>query len=499
VIRRFCGLALLLCLGACTSLQPIDKAEQTTPAAADAPFWVAASEVAPPEWFVLLNDGPSALDWRLRAIDSAVEQIDLQTFLWHADVAGTAIIDHLLWAAERGVQVRALIDDSLLLREESLLRAFARHERVQLRVFNPSQARSSDLLLRAVLNSGEHRRLDHRMHNKALVVDNRVAIIGGRNLADEYFGLDEAANFRDIELMAGGSVVAEISSAFDDYWNSAWTFPIDTLDDGEITDADLAALRNNSLPQALYRDEDAEQRDARWLELVQSALPGNATLFVDRAPELNPAAPEDAPVQVANELVTLFDEARSEVVVVSAYLIPTPELEGAVRRAIDRGVRIRILTNSLGSNNHIAAHGAYRNYIESLLDSGAELHEVRTDARDRSRYMLSPAGRKILALHAKALIIDDDRVFVGSANLDPRSLRLNTEIGLLVEGEALNRHLRDALEADFLVENAWRLELRDDRVYWINDSEETDSIPADSQLQRFEDWVFSLLPIEGEL
>jgi putative cardiolipin synthase len=243
-----------------------------------------------------------------------------------------------------------------------------------------------------------------------------------------------------------------------------------------------------------------EELVAKWIDLVAGADTGDAILYVDDPPEDNPRNPEDAPVQVAIELVRLFDSAESEIVIVSAYLIPTPHLEGAVERAIDRGVRVRILTNSIASNNHLTAHSAYRNHIGTLLEQGAELHEVRTDARDRDRYMLQPIGHKKLALHAKALIIDYDKVFIGSANLDPRSLRMNTEMGLLIESDQFNKKLRSALEDDFSTANAWRLELQEDgRVFWVSDDQTLESQPATSFMQRIEDWFFSNMPIEGEL
>ena len=196
----------------------------------------------------------------------------------------------------------------------------------------------------------------------------------------------------------------------------------------------------------------------------------------------------------------ILDAATEEVLIVSAYLIPTPELEGAVERAIGRGVRIRMLTNSIRSNNHLTAHSAYRNHIRALLDNGAELHEVRIDASDRDIYMLSPIEEKQLALHAKALVIDFDKVFIGSANLDPRSLRINTEMGLLIESEALNAEVRKAVTPDFSQTNAWLLELDEDgRVIWVSHDATLTEQPAASMLQRIEDWFFSHLPIEDEL
>ncbi|MEE4163667.1 MAG: phospholipase D-like domain-containing protein, partial [Woeseiaceae bacterium] len=324
---------------------------------------------------------------------------------------------------------------------------------------------------------------------------------GGRNLADEYFGLDEGPNFRDLELLLGGPIVQTVADEFDDYWNDRWSFPIETISHASASPEMLdEARRITDEATHVHEESSTEELAERWLAAIAAADHGESRLFADEPPEDNPKNRDEAPVEVANELVRLFDEADSEILIVSAYLIPTPDLEGAVQRAIDRGVRVRILTNSISSNNHLTAHAAYRNHIDTLLESGVELHEVRTDAKDRERYILTPIGRKTLALHAKALVIDDDKVFIGSANLDPRSLRINTEMGFLVTSRVFNEEVRRALEGDFSAENAWRLELQEDgRVFWVSDDETLESQPATSFMQRIEDWFFSHLPIEGEM
>jgi putative cardiolipin synthase len=494
-------LLLLIMTGGCTSLQPVDVVPEYSAAPAEAPIWDAIDATAPDDWHALLNDGPTALDWRLRVIDSANRSITFQTFLWHFDTAGAMVLDHLMRAADRGVNVRILIDDSFLVHEDQLLLALAAHRNIEYRVFNPFKRRGGGLATRQLLNIAEFKRLDHRMHNKAMVIDNRVAIVGGRNVADEYFGLDESGNFRDLELIVGGKVVRRISEAFDTYWNDRWSFPIETISHRTASAEELAQARHiTGEARHIHTEESPEQRLGQWLSLIATADTGRAILFVDEPPEDNPKNRDEFPIQVANELVALFDGAESEIIIISAYLIPTPALEGAVVRALDRGVRVRILTNSIGSNNHLSAHSAYRNHIGTLVQNGAELHEVRTDAKDRGRYMLAPIARKKMALHAKALVIDDDKVFVGSANLDPRSLRINTEMGFLVVSETFNQSVRSALRGDFSPANAWRLELQDSGdIYWVSDEETLKSQPASSFMQRVEDWFFAHALPEGEL
>ena len=500
-IRRSALVFAGLLAAGCTSLQPVDLPPEYTAAPADTRLWETLADERPGDWYALLNDGLGALDWRLRAIDSATESVDLQTFLWSVDTVGSLVLDHLVAAAERGVAVRLLVDDSFLLGKDDILLELAYHPNIEYRIYNPYKRRSNNVVTRQALNLAEFHRLDHRMHNKAMIVDNRVAIVGGRNLADEYFGLHAVANFRDLEVMVGGPIALEITAEFDSYWNDHWSVPIESLSHVTHTAADLDAARAVRVANLhIHAEQSDTERLEEWRALTSTAVDGEATLFADDPPEENPAEAREAPVQVANALMEILDAATEEVLIVSAYLIPTPELEGAVERAIGRGVRIRMLTNSIRSNNHLTAHSAYRNHIRALLDNGAELHEVRIDASDRDIYMLSPIEEKQLALHAKALVIDFDKVFIGSANLDPRSLRINTEMGLLIESEALNAEVRKAVTPDFSQTNAWLLELDEDgRVIWVSHDATLTEQPAASMLQRIEDWFFSHLPIEDEL
>jgi len=501
-MRLFVILTVLtLFVSGCSTLKPVQLPDEYTLPPSDAPLWQSLVEIRPDNWFVLLNDGKSALDWRLTAIDSAVESIDLQTFLWDFDTAGSLILDRLVSAADRGVMVKILVDDTFLISEDQILVGLADHPKIEYRVFNPFKRRASGFVSREILNLNEFQRLDHRMHNKAMIVDNRIAIVGGRNLADEYFGLHSEANFRDLELLVGGPIVREISASFDNYFNDNWSLPIDMLTHIEPNFIDLDSVRHVRDP-AVYEYEEVSSEDRRWLwaDAVRKAFGGEASLFVDKPPVENPAADSSAPVQLAMQMIELLDEAEKQVLIISAYLIPSIDLEGAIKRTVKRGVDVRILTNSIRSNNHLAAHSAYRKHINELLTDGAKLHEVRVDARDRHLYMFPPTNKKSLALHAKALVIDWDKVFIGSANLDPRSLRLNTEMGLLVYSEALNAEVRSMVESDFSQDNAWHLKLDEDgNIIWVSGNVVLTSQPAGSFMQRIEDWFFMHLPIEDEM
>jgi putative cardiolipin synthase len=494
-------LTVTLTYGCSGSLQPVDSPVEVTPPPEQTGQWQELGAVREDAWFEILNVGSEAFDWRLRAIDSATDSIDFQTFIWELDAVGQQVREHLLAAAARGVFVRVLVDDSFILDADQALLDIDRHSNIELKVFNPYKRRSSDAAMREILNLGEFHRLDHRMHNKVLVVDNRIAIIGGRNIATHYFGYHETDNFRDMELVVGGPVAPELASGFDTYWNDRWSFPVEAI-------MEQRAGPGRAEPVVLTDDRGADwhteqttgQRLEDWKRLEMSAHPGRATLLLDHAPETTPSDVDEAPVQVGNALIGAIDAAKSEIWLVSAYLIPTPELEAAIERAEKRGVEVRMLTNSISSNNHLTAHSAYRKHINSLVKMGVDLYEVRDDAKDRDLYIESPVEDKSLCLHAKVMVFDNDTVFVGSANLDPRSLRINTEMGLLIESPSLNRELRRFLQPDFSPRNAWSLRLDErGRMTWVSDDEVLLHQPTSSFMRRIEDWFLTLLPIENEM
>lgn len=491
----------LLFLSGCRSFKPIDLPDETSVAPVENRLWAAVESGHSGNGFVLLNDGSAALEWRERMIDSATVALDLQTFLWKEDRTGLLLFRRILEAADRGVKIRLLIDDAFTTGENNLIYALDQHPGIEFRIYNPFRHRYDSMALRELMNLGEFSRLDHRMHNKVMIADSRAAIIGGRNLADEYFGHHESGNFRDMELLCSGPVVQDLSRCFDAYWNSNWSFPASRILNKPSAKNDLSHTRTRLQETASTGlQEDPAARRNRWIEMTRLAMDGKATLLVDEPALLNPAREEELPDQLSNALLPWIDRAEKELILVSAYLIPTPELEAAVERAENRGVEVRILTNSLRSNNHISAHSAYRHHLRRLIGHGAELHEVRSMAKDRSRYMLMPVDEKHLGLHAKLLLIDDRYAFIGSANLDPRSLHLNTEIGLMIDSPEINHQLRELLTLDFHRRNAWHVQRSDHgKMIWVSDDTTLTCQPADSEFQRLEDWFLGVLPLEEKM
>ena len=306
--RTLTAVAAVLFLTACAGgLQPVDSPDEFTPAASQAMQWQALESVRRDDWFHVLNTGSEALDWRLRAIDSAVDSIDLQTFIWSLDGSGGAIRQHLLDAAARGVFVRVLVDDSFILDADRELLDIDRHANIELKVFNPYKRRSSHAALRETLNLGEFHRLNHRMHNKVMVIDNRVALLGGRNLADHYFGYDESDNFRDMEVVTGGAVVHDLADGFDLYWNNEWSFPVAAVMEQRAGPGSPTPVHlNSSLPPDAHREQSAHERLQAWLSVARSAHSGKARLLLDQPPVGDVADATQAPIQVGQQLLSLI-------------------------------------------------------------------------------------------------------------------------------------------------------------------------------------------------
>ena len=501
-------LAVLLLAGCATPLKPESQPESFAltpdpPGVAWAPLLDNLPGSRELSWFDLQDVGPEALRWRLAMMDTATTSIDAQYFIWKEDAVGSLLMERLLHAADRGVRVRLLIDDSFLSGEDEMMLAVDAHPNVEMRIFNPFQQRSSSMSLRYLENLNDYARTNHRMHNKLLIADGQVAIAGGRNIASEYFDFNREENFRDFDVLTTGKVLPEISSSFDDYWNSGWAYPVTIVDQRRAHASELASLRKRLRSNASELDDwqaaadtDPQTLPARWAALAGTLLPGKARVLEDD-PHIEGVS---LPVQAADHISRLFSTTSKEAMSVSAYLIPSDELLQMARELTDRGVRIRALTNSLASNNHIAAHTAYRHRRKQIVEAGVELHELRPDPAERSHFEAPGFGAEIVRLHAKILILDQRLVFVGTINTDPRSMVLNTEVSLMIDSPELASGILAAFAPDFLPENSWRVTLDDKgALQWQSGDEVLTRQPAASVWHRLGDAFFGLLPIDSQM
>lgn len=502
-------LVAVLLLGACAS--PLKPTPQPVSHTLGAPSRTAAWQpllgnlpsARPASWFDAQDAGPDALFWRLASIDTATTSIDAQYFIWKLDAVGSLLLERVLQAADRGVRVRLLLDDSFLSGEDMDLVAAAAHPNLEMRVFNPFQVRSSIMLARFLENLNDFERTNHRMHNKILVADNTVAVIGGRNIADEYFGFSNKVNFRTFDVLTTGMVVPEISNSFDDYWNSGWSFPIEFIDHKQGTKDELVQLRkklraNYGVLDRWMRDNSIVSRnwDQHWSGLAPELLPGRALVIQDD-PHFEGTNP---PVEAAAHIRKIFEKTDKQAMSVSAYLVPSASLLEIARQLTDRGVRIRVLTNSLASNNHIPAHTAYRHQRRKILAAGVELHELMPDPPERTHIEAPGFQGKHIGLHAKILVLDERLVFVGTINVDPRSMTLNTEVSLMIESPALARAILSEFEPDFSPENSWRVTADDNgKLTWSSENEMLEFQPAGSIWRRLADSIIGLFPVDSQM
>lgn len=463
-----------------------------------------------------LATGEDALYARLAMIELAGRSIDVQTYIWDLDHSGRLILGRLLAAADRGVRVRVLLDDTATFRNERMFAALDRHPNFQVRLFNPFRTRPGDTWVeRTIEFIADFRRLNRRMHNKQWIFDGGWTIVGGRNVADHYFLLAEDLNFRDLDLLAAGPVAADSSAAFDRYWNSRWAVPIEEL--AHARDRRLERAR-----QALERFEAGQER----IPYASRPTPETAGAAFDRiVPELFWAPVEllvDDPGKIgeAEQLTSVIAERLrgetallgEELLVEVAYLALPEATTDELARLVERGVRVRVLTNSLATNDVVAAHSGYVSTRRRLLEAGVELHELRPGGHDDGRF-LRPSRRSRASLHSKVLVFDRRHLFVGSLNLDPRSVVLNTEIGLFVDAPPVAAAVAARLERGYDPAYSWKVELEAQRVrtsagpierqrvVWTGDPERPlrTREPRASTWRRLLAWLLARLPLESQV
>lgn len=524
---RFAACALAVALGGCATLR---TDYPRTPSTALPPEFDGASgryvqseiESHPGECgFRLLTTGTDALMSRVWLIDHARQSIDLQYFIFMNDATGRLVAQRLLAAADRGVRVRLLLDDVSLQHEERLLNALSAHPHIDVRVFNPFRTRNPSWPSKLAQFAIEGPRLNRRMHNKSMVVDGFVAVLGGRNIADAYFGADGGNNFRDLDVLAIGPVVGEAAQAFDQYWNSNSAYPLQAYRSTRDARADLATERPELsgsvrvFAQSDYARAVLEElpngatgdRPGRWVW-------GEATLLADQ-PEKVETRQDDPALRIGPKVKQAMDGAESELLLISPYFVPSSHGVRYLTALARRGVKVRVLTNSLASTDDPAAEAGYAHARRALLAGGVQLYELQPSGGPRPRHADAEASAGVsstgVSLHAKAIVIDRRVVFVGSMNLDPRSKLLNTEMGVLADCPQLAAEVGQFFDQAADPHNAFRVELEQagapsatgGHLRWSWDDHGTpvtsESEPEAKVTRRLEFDVARLLPIEGLL
>ncbi|MCP3705588.1 phospholipase D family protein [Paraburkholderia sp. CNPSo 3274] len=514
-LQRLIVIVLAFMVAACAGLPPQTNQPQTfalqhTEATRLGTQFVPEEQKHPGDTaFHLLQDPTDAIVARIMLAGTADRSLDLQYYIWHDDLVGRELAAALLKAADRGVRVRVLLDDLGTNADDQVLLTLNSHPNLQIRLFNPVASRHFKSLATAL----EFSRVDRRMHNKAMIADNEAAILGGRNIGDEYFGASNVVAFGDLDVLVHGPVVREVSNAFDQFWNSESSYSIEQLT-GHAADPSALAAYRAKLDEYIQSQHDsayvvqARERMAAVLDPGSTDFSwGQATLLYDDPSKVT-RDPNDAQGHLMTKFAALNLKPTHEMLIISPYFVPGKEGVAWISDLTTRGVRVTVLTNSLAATDVVAVNAGYEHYREDLLKAGVHLYELKPVSTVHVKSQRKIFGSSRASLHAKTYVFDRQSVFIGSMNLDPRSSHLNTEIGVLCNSPAIAGQVVDDVEPH-LDQIAWRVELHTDangskRIVWIDTAEdgtvtELDSEPDVSFGRRTSIWFMGLLPIESQL
>ncbi len=416
----------------------------------------------------LMPLGAFSLDARIQLAERATHSLDVQYYVIENDRTGRLLLTKLRDAALRGVRVRLLVDDLYTFHTDGLLRGLASFPNIEVHLFNPFCCnRSSGVAGKYIASIFDFGRLNHRMHNKLFIADNAMAVIGGRNIADEYFLLSSEANFVDMDAFLMGAVIAELSAIFDRYWNSEVVFPIDRIGEPlgdklarqKAFDATVASLPPP--PEIDVPDTDALGYGPIREELETGQLGlhwGIAHAFADPPEKQLSKSPRIAfEASVTNSVMMRVWQAKSELVLTSPYMIPGHDGVESFRNLQKENVKVTVMTNSLAATDEPLVHNGYSKYRPGMLEAGVDLYEL-SPTRAQKTKRLGMFGNSLGRLHAKSAVIDRKLVFVGSMNLDPRSASANTELGMFIENPAIAKEMLRVINISKL-ESAYRVRL----------------------------------------
>jgi putative cardiolipin synthase len=513
-------LAAAVLLGGCATL-PLDTRREASHAYADSErstlwrLWEPELARHPAlSGFRLLVDGVDAFTALENLADRAEHTLDVQYYMVHTDDSGKLLIDRLLAAADRGVRVRVLIDDLYALDSDRDVARLDHHPNMEVRIFNPWHWRNNPVAVgvESLLDVG---RINHRMHNKLFVADNAAMVMGGRNWGDEYFQLDRKLDFRDLDVLAVGPIVHDASRVFDEFWNSKWAVPISGRTDLSPSNRALQQMRDALDRNRAAMADSAYGRAVRDSPLGAAIRDGTLALEFARARLV-----ADPPEKVRGNghrlrssfLFARFQEvmprATRQLLISSPYFVPSHAGLKFLRAAASQGVDVRVLTNSYLANDVPAVHSGYAPYRNDLLRDRIRLFELKRDAPPAARdsRLAQSLGSTNASLHTKAIVVDRSALFIGSLNIDPRSILRNTEDGLVIESPALAEQAARLLlramapDASYEVKLApgsrfrllWETEENGERVVLERE-------PGMRPWVRFKLWVLRLLPFESQI
>ena len=445
----------------------------------------------------VLEDGAGSMISRAWLTSYAEKTIDIQYFIFSTDNVGLIAIDYLVRAADRGVKIRLLVDDIMVNAEIEDILSLDSHENISIKIYNPGVNLGKSIFEKAKKFVTEFRSANQRMHNKTFIVDRQVVITGGRNIADEYFDYDHEYNFRDRDVLLLGKATKDVAVSFDEFWKDSLSVPIIQLSDVVSNDSvnnvtferlhEYACNPENFWPQVRTKIENLP---SRFNEIKNS---GGLT-WVDEVDFISdiPGKNEETSGlggggETTTALLKLVKSAKFSLDIQTPYLITSELSQNLFREAVQRGVKVRILTNSLASTDNVEAFSSYQTDRQKLLDTGVRIFEFRPDAEERTKVMTGELQRTldhtpIFGLHAKSMVIDGQVTVIGTFNLDPRSANLNTECITVIHSEKISAGVLNGMEQEFQPENSW------ETTFEFNPDAEV------SKIKRVKTWTRKILP-----
>jgi cardiolipin synthase C len=536
VMRKFAVMATMTtatALAACATRPPataLDRPASRALAASEAtPLEAALAPLEkqhPDESAVrLLRTGTDALQARIALARAATKTLDMQYYIAEEDNTGKLLLGAALYAADRGVRVRMLVDDLNFKDIDRIMAALNSHDKIEIRVFNPygSAQRSFSERTQNFFTNLSH--FTRRMHNKAMIADNQIAIVGGRNLGDEYFSASPTLQFRDLDVFAAGPVTQQISASFDDYWNSSLAYPLRALNKQKFDASELDKTRDDLRAHWRQQADPLNAKPLNATPLAQQIARGEMGLvwartefWVDSPSKIEHPS-DDYKSPPMTRLVDLLKGARREFLVISPYFVPHDAGVKALGELTRRGVRVAVLTNSLAATDAVAVQAGYAPYRVPLLREGVELYEfkpIQAEGEASPRAGLFGSQSRA-SLHAKAYVIDRSILVIGSMNLDPRSAKLNTELALVIHDPAIAGEAAQLFSDGISPKVSWRVQLASAAVtealrrtgspqsglVWT--AEENDSLvtwnfdPEAGFYRNLMTGIFTLLPVDKQL
>ncbi|MES9991843.1 MAG: phospholipase D family protein [Candidatus Thiodiazotropha sp.] len=445
----------------------------------------------------VLEKGEESLLTRAWLAQTAERSIDVQYFIWSTDNIGTLASESLLSAAERGVKVRVIVDDLLIDAEPETLLSLDAHPNIEIKIYNPVHSVGRGFLSQLWHLITDFRGSNQRMHDKVVIYDKTIAITGGRNMADEYYDYDHAYNFRDRDVMVGGSVLPEIQKSFDRFWQSPLSQSLDKLlaDEKQGLSEDQVLRYTDWLHQYAQNPENfaPEVRDAisdmgRRFDKIIDTMQWSRVEYLSDIPGKNSNKDElDGGGRTTTSLINLLSEANKQILIESPYLIMPQGGFEFFAELVAKGIEITIVTNSLASTDNLQAYSGYQNQKQRLLDIGLKIFEFKPKPGIYrhliDRHQELGKDIPIFALHAKSLVIDDHIAYIGTFNFDPRSANLNTEVGLVIHDERIAQQVAQAIRQDMAPENSWQ----------ASDADEHQEVSFSKKLKVY---LWGLLPLE---